>query len=216
MGFDPVSYILGAKSGGGGGITPADNGKVVVNGALVSQTAKTVTENGTFDTTTNNSVTVNVSEGYAVPTVIRYVDYDYVSDMRYVLPYVPVGANVKYMLEIRASNNSFVCSSGIFEGPLPDLFYLASSVPVTIGAASGILYMVFEKTGSSYTYKAYLGYSDVTNDTNVGGILYSYEWKSYAEGGDIYNMTEEYLCEMVSDDVITIYIIHHPLPEDNT
>ena len=59
MGFDPVSYLMGKEAGGGGGITPADNGKVVVNGALVAQTAhETVTENGTYDTTTNNSVTL--------------------------------------------------------------------------------------------------------------------------------------------------------------
>lgn len=60
MGFDPVSYLMG-KEAGGGGVSPADNGKVVVNGSLVAQTAhETVTENGTYDTTTNNSVTVNV------------------------------------------------------------------------------------------------------------------------------------------------------------
>lgn len=41
----------------------ADEGKVVSNGALVSQTSRTVTENGTVDTTLNNSLTVNVSGG---------------------------------------------------------------------------------------------------------------------------------------------------------
>lgn len=42
-----------------------DEGKVVSNGALVAQTARAtdITENGTFDTTENNSVTVNVSGG---------------------------------------------------------------------------------------------------------------------------------------------------------
>lgn len=37
-----------------------DEGKVVSNGALVQQTSRSVTENGTFDTTLNNEVTVNV------------------------------------------------------------------------------------------------------------------------------------------------------------
>lgn len=37
-----------------------DEGKVVSNGALVAQTSATKTENGTYDTTLNNSVTVNV------------------------------------------------------------------------------------------------------------------------------------------------------------
>lgn len=40
-----------------------DEGKVVSNGALVSQTSTTITENSTVDTTLNNSVTVNVSGG---------------------------------------------------------------------------------------------------------------------------------------------------------
>lgn len=40
-----------------------DNGKVVSNGALVAQTSRTITENGTFDTTTNDEVVVNVSGG---------------------------------------------------------------------------------------------------------------------------------------------------------
>lgn len=37
-----------------------DEGKVVSNGALVQQTSRSVTENGTFDTTLNNEVTVNI------------------------------------------------------------------------------------------------------------------------------------------------------------
>ena len=43
----------------------ADEGKVVSNGALIAQTAypSTITENGTYNTTENNSVTVNVDNG---------------------------------------------------------------------------------------------------------------------------------------------------------
>lgn len=41
--------------------TAGDEGKVVDNGALVSQTALNVTRNGTYDTTTINSVNVNVT-----------------------------------------------------------------------------------------------------------------------------------------------------------
>ena len=45
----------------------ADEGKVVKNGALVAQTARAtaITANGTYNTTENNSVTVNVSGGGA-------------------------------------------------------------------------------------------------------------------------------------------------------
>ena len=99
MPFDPVSYALGTKNGGGGGssvtVEPlsvtsngtttaptgkayspvvvnvpntyaaGDEGKVVSNGALVAQTTHAeVTQNGTVDTTLNNSVTVNVPNSY--------------------------------------------------------------------------------------------------------------------------------------------------------
>lgn len=41
--------------------TSMDEGKVVSNGVLVSQTSSTTTQNGTIDTTLINSLTVNVS-----------------------------------------------------------------------------------------------------------------------------------------------------------
>ena len=45
--------------------TASDEGKVVSNGALVAQTARVsqITQNGTYDTTLNDEVTVNVSGG---------------------------------------------------------------------------------------------------------------------------------------------------------
>lgn len=43
--------------------TASDEGKVVSGGELVGQTSRTVTENGTIDTTLNNEVVVNVSGG---------------------------------------------------------------------------------------------------------------------------------------------------------
>ena len=43
--------------------TAGDEGKVVSSGALVSQTSLSVDTNGIYDTTTKNSVTVNVSGG---------------------------------------------------------------------------------------------------------------------------------------------------------
>lgn len=41
----------------------ADNGKVVSEGSLVPQTNKSIILNGTYDTTLNNSITVNVESG---------------------------------------------------------------------------------------------------------------------------------------------------------
>jgi hypothetical protein len=43
------------------GISSEDEGKVVQNGALVAQTSRSITENGTYDTTTNDEVAINVS-----------------------------------------------------------------------------------------------------------------------------------------------------------
>lgn len=40
--------------------TADDEGRVVNNGVLVSQTSRTINENGTYNTVTNNSVIVNI------------------------------------------------------------------------------------------------------------------------------------------------------------
>lgn len=53
--------IGGSGGGGGGGFTPLDEGKVVSNGSLVAQTSLAITENGTYDTTLNNEVSVSVA-----------------------------------------------------------------------------------------------------------------------------------------------------------
>lgn len=46
-------------------ITAEDNGKVVVNGELTAQTSTTKTANGTYNTTTNNEVVVDVANSYS-------------------------------------------------------------------------------------------------------------------------------------------------------
>ena len=58
--------------------TPEDEGKVVSDGELVSQTAMPdeVTDNGTIDTTLYDSVTVNVSGGGAGASDVTFYDYD--------------------------------------------------------------------------------------------------------------------------------------------
>ena len=57
--------------------TAGDEGKVVSDGALVAQTAHAeVTENGTIDTTLNNSVTVNVSFSGVAASDVNFYDYD--------------------------------------------------------------------------------------------------------------------------------------------
>ena len=63
-GYSSVTVAVPNSYGAG------DEGKVVQSGALAAQTARTVTANGTYDTTLNNSVTVNVSGGGGGVTVL--------------------------------------------------------------------------------------------------------------------------------------------------
>ena len=67
--------------------TAQDEGKVVDNGALVEQTAmpNTITENGNYNTTNYNSVTVNVGTSYN-NTSRRATDYPFGS---FVSEYTP-------------------------------------------------------------------------------------------------------------------------------
>lgn len=82
MSFDPVSYIMGAKNGGGGydegyakGYTDAqmdllskgNQGMVVYDGSLLPQSEETYTENGTYNTTLINSVEVDVPTSPSPP-----------------------------------------------------------------------------------------------------------------------------------------------------
>lgn len=53
--------------------TFGDEGKVVSGGDLVSQTSRTVNENGTYDTTLNNSLTVNVSGSTDNMLDVKYI-----------------------------------------------------------------------------------------------------------------------------------------------
>lgn len=104
----------------------ADEGKVVSNGALVAQTSAIVTWNGTYDTTENNEVTVNVSEGYPEPTgsvsIIENGTYD-VKDVASAVVNVGGGAS---NIEVR--------QVGAFGGGAMNA---ASSLTVTINGYSG-------------------------------------------------------------------------------
>lgn len=64
--------------------TAADEGKVVENGALVAQTSLTVTENGTYNTTKNNEVVVNVSGGEDENPFSIYKNYIEASGSQYI------------------------------------------------------------------------------------------------------------------------------------
>lgn len=58
----------------------SDEGKVVSNGALVSQTSKNITENGTVDTTLNNEVVVSVQPNLTTKHITQNGTYTASSD----------------------------------------------------------------------------------------------------------------------------------------
>ena len=60
--------------------TSSDEGKVVSNGDLVSQTSKNVTVNGTVDTTLNNQVVVDVAPNVGSKTITENGTYNASSD----------------------------------------------------------------------------------------------------------------------------------------
>lgn len=72
------------------GVTPEDEGKVVVDGTLVGQTSLTITSSGTYDTTTNDEVVVRISGGgythaHANSTGYEFPSIEYVSSASAVL-----------------------------------------------------------------------------------------------------------------------------------
>lgn len=76
--------------------TAADEGKVVSSGALVAQTSRSspITENGTYDTTENNAVTVNVPSGGATIQPLNVTQNGTYTPSSGVDGYSPVVVNV--------------------------------------------------------------------------------------------------------------------------
>lgn len=74
----------------------SDEGKVVSNGALVAQTARSsqITQNGTYDTTLNNEVTVNVPGSSAVVQPLSVAQNGTYNPPSGVDGYAPVTVNV--------------------------------------------------------------------------------------------------------------------------
>ena len=60
----------------------SDEGKVVDDGALVSQTTETISQNGTVDTTTVREVTVNVPDVPQIDPVVRMKEFQCFQESR--------------------------------------------------------------------------------------------------------------------------------------
>lgn len=95
--------------------TAGDEGKVVSNGALVAQTARAsaITENGTFDTTENNSVTVNVSGG-GTEDWLNLKNYIESSGTQYIrTEYTPINTTkFEVIADVPDNTNRFPCLIG--------------------------------------------------------------------------------------------------------
>lgn len=87
----------------------ADEGKVVSNGALVSQTSATYTLNSTYDTTLIDSVTVNVSGGGVIPTGTKEIS---ITQNGTVTEDVTAYANVEVTTNVSTSFSVDLAGSG--------------------------------------------------------------------------------------------------------
>ena len=98
--------------------TASDEGKVVDNGALVSQSSATYTENDTYDTTLINEVTVSVSGG-SIGGLANMVD---VTNVEYTIGYMlsqmkkgnTVGGTITYSSAF-ANTEQLILSTGLSE-----------------------------------------------------------------------------------------------------
>lgn len=145
----------------------SDNGKVVQNGVLVSQTSITKTENGTYDTTTNNSVTVNVPDSSSVINTGTVVN-----------------KNASYVNVTAKSYGKSIVIDGVF-----------GSYGVSLGMSSNYHNDMFEITGLTIPnvseIKAIIGYY-TTNKTVSSSNSYSIGFitsldTDYVYGTDPYN-----------------------------
>ena len=104
----------------------SDEGKVVSNGALVAQTARAsqITQNGTYDTTLNDEVTVNVSGGGAVVQPLSVTQNGTYNPPSGVDGYAPVIVNV----------------SGGGGGDI-DLSYLPNSTQLNVLASKNVQFL---------------------------------------------------------------------------
>lgn len=89
-----------------------DEGKVVSNGALVSQSSQNIDTNGTYDTTLKNQVVVNVQGGGGITTLEVIQELTLTENTRAVKVDIPSGYDWVYMLV----KGQFVSSNWLYWG----------------------------------------------------------------------------------------------------
>ena len=140
----------------------ADEGKVVSNGELVAQTARSseITANGTYDTTENNSVTVNVGGGGSI---------------------LPFTALSKYVLVSTNSGDKMTRRDRYFTRTSgePILMLSAAYLQNKAIAYSGYAAIAFSSSGVPGTFSSYGNLTDWTEKVTPNGTSY---WIGYMNG----------------------------------
>ena len=169
-----------------------DAGKVVQDGALVAQTSKTVTQNGTYNTTTNNQVIVNVPQP-VVGTKSITVNGTYNASSDHLAGYNQVNVNVPNSATLIAKNitqnGTYNASSDNADGyssvtvnvsgggGSSVTWFCASNVTVTPpsaqqAAADDLIYTVLESSSGDASGSAWVVNSNSWIDlTNINSIF---------------------------------------------
>ena len=155
----------------------SDEGKVVSNGALVAQTSDTKTANGTYDTTLNNEIVVNVASGQPVIEPLSVTQNGTYTAPSGVDGYSPVSVNVsggggggsangfpvieKYAEDMK---RGYVSSGTFYYNPTNDTYCDVWEVK------SGHSYVIVMNDPVSNRFRAMFTTTDVTTaTTNVSG-----------------------------------------------
>lgn len=152
--------------------TAGDEGKVVSNGALVSQTSLSITENNTYDTTTKNSVTVNVSGGGVGPIV------EIVSRQKYPTTWTVSASDLAGVTSI--GDYAFYGCSGLTSIVIPDsVTSIGKEAFESCGHLSSI---TIPSTVTSIGMSAFINCSGLTSITIPDGvtIIEQYTFKNCA------------------------------------
>ena len=135
--------------------TSSDEGKVVDNGALVAQTATTVTENGTYSTTTNDSVTVNVPSGADIYELKN--------------PFPTLMSGKLFMFADSSTNRLYIIGQLTFNGALGD-FTFSSPVPFSeLGCVLSVTVKTYTFSGTEIYQSTDFTISPNSNEIKVNG-----------------------------------------------
>ncbi len=134
--------------------TSSDEGKIVSGGALVAQTARPteITANGTYDTTLNNSVTVNVASGSEFVSV---TDFDYGTNYKTLIKSITIPEGVTTI-----SNLSFYQCSNLETLNLPNSLVEIGSR--SFDSCSKLQNFIFPNGLTTLGYRAFYSCSSLT------------------------------------------------------